>query len=67
MGVTMTAAVVRFALRRVASILIVRERGGDGWIVLAGSHGCYGDRRSALADAHWLAWNLGLAVREVVA
>jgi hypothetical protein len=58
-------SIVRFPLRRVGSILIVRERGGDGWLVLAGSHGwLHGDRRAALADAHWMAWSLGLPVRE---
>ena len=62
----MTAAVVRFPFCRIEPILIVRERGGDGWIVLAGSHGwIHGDRRGALADAHWLRWNLGLPIREV--
>jgi hypothetical protein len=56
-------SIVRFPLRRIGSILIVRERGG-GWLVLAGSHGLlHGDRRTALADPHWLAWNLELPVR----
>jgi hypothetical protein len=51
----MTAAVIRFPLRRVASVLVVRERGGNGWLVLAGAHGwLHGDWRSAVADAHWL-------------
>jgi hypothetical protein len=32
----------------------------------ARDHGwLHGDRRSALEDAHWLAWNLGLPIREV--
>jgi hypothetical protein len=56
--------VIRFPLRRVAAVLVVRERGGDGWLVLASDHGwLHGDRRSALQDAHWLAWNLGLPIR----
>jgi hypothetical protein len=60
----MTAAVIHFPLRRVRSILIVRERDGDGWFVLARGHGwLHGDRCSALRDAHWLARNLGLPVR----
>jgi hypothetical protein len=60
----MTAAVMRFPLRRVRSILVVRERDGDGWFVLACDHGWLrGDRRSALRDAHWLSWNLGLPIR----
>jgi hypothetical protein len=59
-------SIVRFPLRRIGSILIVRERGG-GWLVLAGSHGwLHGDRRTAFADAHWLARNLGLPMREAL-
>lgn len=58
--------VVRFPLSRV-SILIVRERGGDGWVLLAGLRGwLHRDRRAALVDAHWLAWNLGLPLREAL-
>jgi hypothetical protein len=63
----MTAVVVRFPPRRIRSILIVREREGDGWLVLANSHGwLHGDRRAALADARWLARNLKLPVREAL-
>jgi hypothetical protein len=59
--------ICRFPLHRVRSILIVRERGGDGWLTLVGAHGwLHGDRRSALADAHWLRWNLGLPIREAL-
>jgi hypothetical protein len=60
--------VIRFPLRRIASVLVVRERGGDGWLVLAGAHGwLHGDRRSALEDAHWLRWNFSLSIQEIVA
>jgi hypothetical protein len=60
----MTAHLIRFPLRRVRSILVVRERDGDGWFVLARGHGwLHGDRRSAFAEAHWLSWNLGLPIR----
>jgi hypothetical protein len=52
---------IRFPLHRVASILIVRERGGDGWLAFAGSHGwLFGSRREAIAEAQWLARNLAL-------
>jgi hypothetical protein len=65
----MTGAVVRFPLRRTGSILIMRERGGDAWLVLHDEHGwLHSDRRAALQDAHWLAWNLGaIPVRELTA
>jgi hypothetical protein len=60
-------SVVRFPLRRVASILIVRERDSGGWLALAGSHGwLFGSRADALAEAKWLARNLALPIREVV-
>jgi hypothetical protein len=61
----MSSAVVRFPPRRMAAVFICEERSGAGWLVLTGSHGwLHGDRRAALADAHWLAWYLGLPVRE---
>ena len=60
----MTAAVVRFPARRVAAVWLLQATEG-GWLVLARDHGwLHGDRRSALADAQWLAWNLGLSIRE---
>jgi len=59
--------IVRFPLRQVASILIVRERGGDGWLALA-SNG-HGWLRSSLAEARreakWLALNWSLPVHEI--
>jgi hypothetical protein len=59
--------IIRFPLRRV-SIFIVRERDGDGWLALAGSHGwLFGSYDAAMAEAKWLARNLSLPIREVVA
>jgi hypothetical protein len=56
--------VCRFPPRRRAAIWILEHDGG--WLVLARDHGwLHGDRRAALADAHWLAWNLGLPIRGV--
>jgi hypothetical protein len=66
----MTAAVgiIRFRLRRIAAILICRERDGAGWLALAGSHGwLFGSRADAIAEARSLAHNLELPVREIVA
>ena len=60
----MTAAVVRLPTRAAAVWLLQASEGG--WLVLACDRGwLHGDRRSALADPHWLAWNLGgLPIRE---
>jgi hypothetical protein len=65
----MTGAILRFPLRRAgAAVLVCREHDGAGWLVLARDHGwLHGDRRSALADAHWLRRNLGLPIRELIA
>jgi hypothetical protein len=64
----MTAHILRFPLRRIGAILVCREHNADGWLVLHGSHGwLHGERRAALADAHWLRWNLGLPIRELIA
>jgi hypothetical protein len=52
----------RFPMRRVACIWLLLDC--DGWLVLARDHGwLHGDYCSALADARWLAGNLGLPVR----
>jgi hypothetical protein len=60
-------SIIRFPGRRIAAVLICRERDGGGWLVLARDHGwIHGDRRSALEDAHWLGWNLPLPVSELV-
>jgi hypothetical protein len=61
----MSGGVIRFPSRRFAAVLVCRQREGEGWLVCARDHGwLHGDRRSALTDAHWLAWNLGLPIRE---
>jgi hypothetical protein len=40
----------------------------DGWLVLARDHRwTHGDYYSALADAEWMARNLGLPIREAAA
>lgn len=58
--------IIRFPLRRIA-IVIVRERDGDGWLALAGSHGwLFGSFAEARHEAKWLARNLSLSIREVV-
>jgi hypothetical protein len=58
---------IRFPLRRVASILIVPERDGGGWLALAGSHGWLcGSLNEARREARWLARNFNLPVREIV-
>jgi hypothetical protein len=62
---TAAARVVRFPTRRCAAVWILEHDGG--WLVLARDHGwIHGDRRSALADAQWLARNLGLPMREAL-
>lgn len=58
------SSIIRFPARNVAAIFI-SEAAEGGWLVCARDHGwLHGDRRSALVDAHWLAWNLGLPIRE---
>jgi hypothetical protein len=65
-GGVMSAAVIRFPPRRLAAILIVRERDGDGWLALAGSHGwLFGSLSEARREANWLARNLSLSIREL--
>jgi hypothetical protein len=50
--------VCRLPPRRCAAVWVLAR--DDGWLVLARGHGwLHGDRRSALAEARWLAWNLG--------
>jgi hypothetical protein len=56
-------SVIRFPLRRIAAILVMRERNG-GWLTLVGSNGwLFGSRAEALQEAAWLARNLDLPVR----
>jgi hypothetical protein len=59
------AVIIRFPLRRI-TILITRERDGEGWLALAGSHGwLFGSFDEALHETRWLVHNLGLPIREV--
>jgi hypothetical protein len=56
-------AVVCFPARHAACVWLIREQAA--WLVLARDHGwLHGDYDAALADAYWLARNLGLAVRQ---
>jgi hypothetical protein len=58
---------IRFPLRRVRAVLIVRERDGGGWLALVGSSGwLFGSRADAIAEARWLSRNLGLPIRELM-
>jgi hypothetical protein len=58
---------IRFPLRRLSAVLIVHERDGHGWLTLVGNHGwLFGSRADAIAEAQWLARNLGLPVREII-
>lgn len=55
---------IGFPLRLVASVLIVPERDGGGWLALAGSHGwLFGSLTEARREARWLARNCNLPVR----
>jgi hypothetical protein len=66
MTAAMNARIIRFPARNAAAIFI-REAAEGGWLVLVRDHGwLHGERRAALEDAHWLAWNLGLPVREAL-
>jgi hypothetical protein len=61
----MNGAIIRFPVRPSAAIFICRERDGEGWLTLAGSHGwLFGSRADANVEARWLAKNFGLPVRE---
>jgi hypothetical protein len=49
-------------MRRAACVWLLLDC--DGWLVLARDHGwIHDDYYSALADAQWMARNLGLPVR----
>jgi hypothetical protein len=64
----MTTTIRRFPLRRVAAVLVVRKRDGEGWLALAGNVGWFfGSLTEARVEARWLSQNLGLPVREIVA
>jgi hypothetical protein len=60
----MSASIIRFPARLSAAVWVLRE--GHAWLVTAGEHGwLHGDRRSAWADAIWLAENLALPIRSL--
>jgi hypothetical protein len=64
---TVSSILIRFPLRRVA-VLITRERDGGGWLCLAGEHGWLsGSLEAARYEAKWLAKNLAVPIREMVA
>jgi hypothetical protein len=59
-----SAHVVRFPGRRARFVSVYQVRNGT-WLVLARGHGwLHPDRRSAIQDARWLAWNLDLPIRD---
>jgi hypothetical protein len=58
--------ILRFPPRRISAVIICRERGGTGWLTIAGAHGwLFGSLTDARAEAHWLSRNLGLPIREL--
>jgi hypothetical protein len=60
----MTARIIKFPPRGPFDVILTRE--GPAWLVIAREHGwLHGDRRSAVKEAHRLAQNFGVAVREV--
>jgi hypothetical protein len=61
-GIAMADAVVRFPPRRMAVVWI--QPLSDAWLVLLGEQGwLHGDYNAAIADARWLADNVGLPIR----
>jgi hypothetical protein len=59
------ARIIRFPLRAINAVIVCRERDGTGWLTIAGPHGwLFGSLAAARAEAHWLADNLGLPIRE---
>jgi hypothetical protein len=59
----MSAIILPFT-RGPFEVRIEPERGGEGWMVIARSHGwLHGDRNTALADAHSVAGGFGVTVR----
>jgi hypothetical protein len=61
--------IIRFPLRRLRAVLIVRARDdGGGWLACVGASGwVFGSRADAIAEARWLSNNPGgLPIRELV-
>jgi hypothetical protein len=64
---TVAERIIRFPPRRSAAVWLLKAREG-GWLVLVRGHGwIHGDYDDAIADARWLARNLGFPIREVAA
>jgi hypothetical protein len=60
-----SATVIRFPPRRMAAVFICKERNGSGWLAIAGAHAwLFGSHDQAVAEARWLAANLGFPIRE---
>jgi hypothetical protein len=67
MSTTPISPIRKIPRRRVA-ILIVRERDGEGWLALAGSHGwLFGSLEDARREAKWLSRNFAVPIRELCA
>jgi hypothetical protein len=48
-----------------AAVFICKERNGSGWLAIAGAHAwLFGSHDQAVAEARWLAANLGFPIRE---
>jgi hypothetical protein len=57
--------ILRFPPRSIHAIVICKERGGGGWLTLAGAHGwLFGSLAEARHEARWLSRNLLLPIRE---
>jgi hypothetical protein len=55
-------AIIRFPPRHAPCVWLIRQ--SETWLVLARDHGwLHGDYQDALADANWLARNLGFPIR----
>jgi hypothetical protein len=62
------SAVIRFPSRRLRAVLVCRQRDGEGWLAIAGSHGwLFGSILEARAEARALGRSLELPIRELVA
>jgi hypothetical protein len=58
----MTAIILPFT-RGPFNVRVEPERGGEGWMVIARSHGwLHGDRSAALTDANLIANGFGVSV-----
>jgi hypothetical protein len=60
--------IIRFPPHCAGAIFICKERDGNGWLAIAGAHAwLFGTLADARAEARWLARNLDLPIRELVA